>query len=217
MGFRPRFKRNQVEEAVIATLEDDPDAAGPSLRIRMKRLFDADRELSLDEPGSATIQYAFFSDDAPGSGVEVWFSPYEACAVLIALRILAHGWPQSTVVRVMRRVRKDLENEHRRIMEQDAKRTFDREALEREASPGVIFTGITDPVFLAITAAENLAKPRRGLKGFAVCRRQDRLMEFILKEMPVGMVTTSLELSNAAHRLAANLAQTQPSRRGRMG
>jgi hypothetical protein len=42
-------------------------------------------------------------------------------------------------------------------------------------------------------------------------------MEFILKEMPVGMVTTSLELSNAAHRLAANLAQTQPSRRGRAG
>ena len=33
-------------------------------------------------------------------------------------------------------------------------------------------------------------------------------MEFILKDMPVGMVTTST--SNAGHRLAANLAQTQP-------
>ena len=217
MGFRPQFKRNQVEEAVIATLEGDPNAAGSSLRICMKRLFDADRELSLDEPGSAPIQYAFFSDDAPGSGVEVWFSPYEAFAILIALRILAHGWPQSTVVRVMRRVRKDLEKEHRRIMEQDAERLFDDETLGRVASPGLMSTGSTDPVFLAITAAESLAKPRRGLKGFAVCRGQDRLMEFILKKMPVGMVTTSLELSNAAHRLAANLAQTQPSRRGRMG
>jgi hypothetical protein len=217
MGFCQRFKRNQVEEAVIATLAGDHNATGPSLRIRMKRLFDADRELSLEEPGSATIQYAFFSDDAPGSGVEVWFSPYEAFAILIALRILAHGWPQSTVVRIMRRVRKDLENEHRRIMEQGAEGMFSGKALEQEASPGLIFTESTDPVFLAITAAESLAKPRRGLKGFAVCRGQDRLMEFILKEMPVGMVTTSLELSNAAHRLAANLAQTQPSRRGRMG
>src|SRR5829696_8027949 len=219
MGFRPRFKRNQVEEAVIATLEDDPDAAGPSLRIRMKRLFDADRELSLDEPGSATIQYAFFSDDAPGSGVEVWFSPYEAFAILIALRILAHGWPQSTVVRVMRRVRKDLENEHRRIMEQDAGRLFEQEALRREARTRLVVTDSTDPVFLAITAAESLSRrePKRGLKGFAVCRGRDQLMDFILKDMPVGMVTTSLELSSAAHRLAANLGQTQPSRRGRAG
>jgi hypothetical protein len=117
----------------------------------------------------------------------------------------------------MRRVREDLENEHRRIMKQGAEGMFSGEALEQEASLGLIFTESTDPVFLAITAAESLAKPRRGLKGFAVCRGQDRLMEFILKEMPVGMVTTSLELSNAAHRLAANLAQTRPSRRGRMG
>src|SRR5215207_8611223 len=219
MGFRQRFKRNQVEEAVIATLKGDPDAAGPSLRIRMKRLFDADREQSLNELGSGTIQYAFFSDDAPGSGVEVWFSPYEAFAVLIALRILAHGWPQSTVVRMMRRVRKDLQNEHRRMMEQDPGRLFNQEALRREASPGLAFTGSTEPVFLAITAAESVDRrePKRGLKGFAVCRGRDRLMEFILKDMPVGMVTTSLELSNAAHRLAANLARTQPSRRGRAG
>jgi len=219
MGFRQRFKRNQVEEAVIATLKVDPDADGPGLRIRMKRLFDADRELIAGQRGSGAVRYAFYSADAPGSGVEVWFSPYEAFAVLIALRILAHGWPQSTVVRIMRRVRKDLENEHRRIMEQDAGRLFEQEALRREARTGLVVTDSTDPVFLAITAAESLSRrePKRGLKGFAVCRGRDQLMDFILKDMPVGMVTTSLELSSAAHRLAANLGQTQPSRRGRAG
>ena len=219
MGFRQRFKRNQVEEAVIATLKADPDADGPSLRIRMKRLFDADRELSADQHGSGAVRYAFYSDDAPGSGVEVWISAYEAFAVLVALRILAHGWPQSTVVRIMRRVRKDLENEHRDIMQKDVRRLFDQEALRREARPGLMVANSTDPVFLAITAAESLSRreSKRALKGFALCRGRERLMEFILKDMPVGMVTTSLELSNAAHRLAANLARTQPSRRGRAG
>src|SRR3954468_3454773 len=181
MGLQ-RFKRNQVEAAVIATLKGDPDADGTDLRIRMKRLFDADRELSTDEHGSEAVRYAFYSDDAPGSGVEVWSSPYEAFAVLIALRILAHGWPQSTVVRIMRRVRKDLENEHRRIMEQDAGRLFDQEALRREARTGLVVTDSTDPVFLAITAAES-REPKRGLKGFAVCRGRDQLMDFILKDM----------------------------------
>ena len=80
----------------------------------------------------------------------------------------------------------------------------------------LIATGSTEPVFLAINAAESLnpRQPKRGLKGFAVCRGRDQLMDFILRDMPVGMVTTSLELTHAAHRLAANLDQTQPSRRG---
>src|SRR5215217_8219084 len=86
-----------------------------------------------------------------------------------------------TVVRIMRRVRKGLENEHRHIMEQDAGRLFDQEALRREASPGLASTGSTEPVFLAITAAESLnpRQPKRGLKGFAVCRGRDQLMDFI--------------------------------------
>jgi hypothetical protein len=42
-------------------------------------------------------------------------------------------------------------------------------------------------------------------------------MRFIVKEMPVGTATTSLELVNSAHQLAHHLAATQPSRRGRAG
>ena len=108
MGFQPAYKRNQVEEAILATVSGDGRGAnGPDLRVRMKRLLDADRLLSREEKSADPegASYAFYSGDAPGSGVEVWFSPYEAFALQIALRLLGHGWPQGTVVRLMREVR----------------------------------------------------------------------------------------------------------------
>ena len=130
MGFEVAFKRNQVEQAILAMLGgDNRDADAPDLRVRMKRLLDADRLLGRDKKSSDPdrASYAFYSGEAPGSGVEVWFSSYEAFALQIALRLLAHGWPQGTVVRLLRQVRQDLETEHRRILEQDPSVLFDRE------------------------------------------------------------------------------------------
>jgi hypothetical protein len=212
MGRKERYKRNQVEAAVIATLQGNADADGPDLRVRIKRLLDADRNLP-PEHASEEGRYAFFSGESPGSGVEVWFSAYEAFALLLGLRILAHGWPQGSAVRILRRVRKDLEDAHRRIRAQDPAALFDPVTVRRQGKPGVISTGSAAPVFLAITSAEGA----RDLKGFAVCDGQQELMKFILKVMPIGLATTSLELTGSAHRLARQLAQTQPRRRGRAG
>ena len=214
-----RFKRNQVEEAVIATLRGNPDADAADLRIRMKRLLDTDRLLEREEDGRERGSYAFYSDEAPGSGKEVWFSAYEAFAIVIGLRILAHGWPQATVVRVMRQVRRDLEIEHSRTMAQDPAVLFDQKEVRRRAGEGEPFTGNIDPVFLAITAPERPDRTdgEREPHGFAIRRGRSELMKFILEEMPVGMVTTTLELANSAHRLAQSLARTKPSRRGRGG
>jgi predicted DNA-binding transcriptional regulator YafY len=53
--------------------------------------------------------------------VEVWFSEYEAFALLNGLRLMAHGWPQGVAVTLMRRVRSELEKQHARILNQDLK------------------------------------------------------------------------------------------------
>ena len=63
-------------------------------------------------------QYAFYSEDAPGKGVEILFSEYEAFAVHLGLRLLAHGWPQTFVVSVLRKERAALKSQHRRILKQ---------------------------------------------------------------------------------------------------
>jgi len=218
MGYQSAFKRNQVEQAIITMLagtERQPD--GPNLRVRLKRLLDADRGLGrvpkAKDPERAS--YAFYSDEAPGSGVEVWFSSYEAFALLIALRLLAHGWPQGTVVLVMRKIRRELEAEHRRILAQDPSQLFDAQKVLGQAAEGKIGVGNTAPVFLAIASWEKFDGAHRQAQAFAIRRGQDDLMRFIIKEMPVGTATTSLELVNSAHLLKQHLAKTQPSRRGR--
>jgi hypothetical protein len=71
----PRFKRNQVEEAISRMV--DPTAEKPSadLLTRLKRLLDTDRSLGRNARSSdpEKAMYAFFSKDAAGSGFEVWF------------------------------------------------------------------------------------------------------------------------------------------------
>ena len=185
-----------------------------------KRLLDADRLLQPEiGSGSHEPSYAFYSNEAPGSGKEVWFSSYEAFALLVALRLLGHGWPQGTVVRLMRQVRRHLEAEHGRIVQQNPEMLFDQNEVRKRARPGMAFTNNIDPVFLAITEPERPggSDGERAPHAFAIRRGQDDLMKFILEEMPVGMVTTTLELVGSAHWLKQHLASTQPSRRGRAG
>ena len=81
---------------------------GPGLRLRtrIKRLLELDRALGR-EPRSQDAEeanFAFFSDKAPGTGADVWFSDYEAFALLSGLRMMEHGWPQGFAVSVMRRL-----------------------------------------------------------------------------------------------------------------
>ena len=68
-----QYKRNQVEEAVSGVLE--PKSHGPTseLRTRLKRLLETDRALGRTARSSdpELANYAFYSADPPGSGVEV--------------------------------------------------------------------------------------------------------------------------------------------------
>src|SRR5262249_26012544 len=135
------------------------------------------RKLRSKEPEEAN--FAFFSGEAPGTGADILFSEYEAFALLNALRIMGHGWPQGFAVAILRRVRRDLEREHARILMQDPDKLFDWEAIRAAARPGDIAVTNTDPVFLALVSKEEHAPDEtRTLRFSAVCRGYVKVSEF---------------------------------------
>lgn len=79
-----------------------------------------------------------FSARAPGTGADISFSEYVAFALLNALRIVGHGWPQGFAVSVSRRELADLEPKHARILKQDPVKLFDQQAIRANARDGDI-------------------------------------------------------------------------------
>jgi hypothetical protein len=216
----PGFKRNQVEEAISGVLEPQLEQPSPQLRTRLKRLLEADRALGCvpRAPDPERAHYAFYSADAPGSGVEVWFSEYEAFALLNGLRLMAHGWPQGVAVTLMRRVRSDLEQQHARILKQDPKILFDEEEIRRNAKEGDMAFDNIDPVLLTIVSKTGTTPDEQGgLRDCAVCRGPQVAMQFALKAGGGTGAYTLFDVVGAAHRLSRELARTEPRRRGRSG
>jgi len=205
------YKRNQIVQAIARLVQTDSAKPSSETRTRLKRLLETDRNLGRSKRSAdpERANFAFFTMDAPGRGVEIWFSGYEAFALLTGLRLLQHGWPQTSVVAVLRRVRPDLERHHARILRQDPAMQFDQEAIMRQAQSGNLVVHSTDPVFLVIQRREGSAD---GLISSTLCRAAE-LMGIILRE--AGIASTILELTAAAHILASELAKTRPTKRGR--
>ena len=108
------YKRSQLEAAITRLLNPGSNEPASELRTRIKRLLELDRNLGrkLRSQDAEEGSFAFFSEEAPGTGADISFSEYEAFALLNALSIMEHGWPQSFAVSIMRRVRPDLMKEH---------------------------------------------------------------------------------------------------------
>src|SRR6516225_6117162 len=194
------YKRNQVEEAISGVLGLQSTS---EVRTRLKRLLDTDRALgrSLRSNDPERANYAFYSADAPGSGVEVWFSAYETFALLNALRLMAHGLPQSFAVSVMRRMRLKLEQEHKWILRQDPKELFDQEKIRREARAGDMAFAVTEPVLLTIKSTWGV-RPDQETKpnACAIARGVNEAMNFLKDAGGIG-AATMFELAAVAHSL----------------
>ena len=164
-----QFKRNQVEAAISRVVGSGSAKPGSELRTRLKRLLETDRGLGRERVGrSGARESRLYGVDAPGRGVEIWFSGYEAFALLTGFRLMQHGWPQGFAVAVLRDVRPELEGHHERIVKQDPATLFDQQRIIREAKPGDIVVSNTDPVFLAITSKG--MQDRSGPVKAAICR-----------------------------------------------
>jgi hypothetical protein len=207
------YKRNQVEEAIAQLLEPESPEPSQGLRTRVKRLLEADR--ALQASAGADGAFAFFSAEPPGSGVEIWFSSYEAFALLTGLRLMAHGWPQGQAVSVMRSVRSALEEEHRRILLQDPKWLFDQEAIWKNARPGDHAFDNQDPVLLTIVSGAADRSGQGAPPVCKICRGPAAAHAFFQKVGSPSGALTMFELATSAHRLAGELAKTEPRSRGR--
>lgn len=211
-----RFKRNQVDGAIFRTLGAD-DARLGELQQRLKRLLVTDRRLGRRKSSKNPMggRYAFYSQDAPGSGVEVMFSEYEAFALLAGLMLLEQGMPQATVVTIMRQLRPDLEAAYRDSLKKGPRVLFDPTAMQAMAKPGL--TGdSTDPVFLAIVKFPGSARGEGKVRALlTVCRGHEELMTFIKKHSVPGTGATFFAFVGLMHQLATNLSKTFPVKRGR--
>jgi hypothetical protein len=213
----PRFKRNQIEQAISRVVDPTAEIPSADLLIRLKRLLDTDRSLGRNarstDPEKAT--YAFFSAAAAGSGVEVWFQEYEAFALVIGLRFLEHGFPQRKAVLALRSVRPLLEREHARTMQLDPKALFDQEAIRRAAQPGQLGVNNTAAVFLVVfsgTEDEKKIAEAKSITSLKVCRGDAEMMRAVKANLGLS---TIFEIVGTVHRLHHHLATTQPSQRGR--
>jgi hypothetical protein len=208
------FKRNQVQEAIANVLEPGSAKASPEIRTRLKRLLETDRSFGRNRrsPDPERSNFAFHSMDAPGRGLENWFTGYEAFALLTGLRLMLHGWPQGLAVAALRRVKSDLERHHARILQQDPRGLFDRHRIRKQAKPGALAVSNSEPVFLVINSKGE--KRYSGANPAAICRGQTELMHFI-KSWGPGQTWTVTELGTSIHALASALAKTVPRKRGR--
>jgi hypothetical protein len=206
------YKRNQVEEAIYRTLSAR-DKRIDELRFRLKRLLVTDRRLGTRAGSNREEKrnYAFYSARPPGSGVEVMFSGYEAFAILTAIILLEHGLPQLSVVKTMRLIRKQFEMAHVATMAKDPAKLFDEQEILKQALPGMIATDNTDPVFLVFAGLTGSSVDPHN-PAVAVCRRGE-LGKFF--GMHNGKATTFFDVVGLMHKLAVNLSQTTPSKRGR--
>jgi hypothetical protein len=211
-----QYKRNQVEEAIFRTL-GARDARVDELKFRLKRLLVTDRRLGRDPDSDeqGDQHYAFYSGDPPGSGTEVRFSAYEAFALLAAIMLLEHGLPQASVVNVMRQVRRRLEGAHARTLKKDRAQLFDPQALPRPEA-GMIVINNTHPVFLVLVGlTDSSAGNQKGGAAVGVCQGREEFAGFMRKHLVLGAGATFFELVGLMHKLADNLLQVPPTKRGR--
>jgi hypothetical protein len=205
------YKRNQVVEAIARVLQHGSTTLDPELRSRVKRLLEIDRgrgrnRLSKD-PEEA--HFAFYSVAMPGRGYENQFSEFEIFSLLTGLRLMGHGWPQSTVVALLRRLRPELEKHHARILRQPLPILSD-EQQRRVARPGDLAVANLDPLFAVIVSEQG----RKRSRSVALCRGQREVFGLFHKFGP-GYAFTLTEVATSIHTLSSALAQTQPRSRGR--
>ena len=211
------YKRNQIEEAIARIFVPNCEEPPSELRTRIKRLLDLDRSIGrkLRSKDAEEANFGFFSEEAPGTGAVISFSEYDAFALLNGLRIMGHRWPQGFAVSIMRRVRRDLEREHARILRQPPDKLFDQQAIRARARPGDIAVNNTDPVFLTLASkAQHAANEGQTAPLSAVCQGLKKVGEFS-RDVGASSVTM-FEVATLAHRLHQELMKTEPRRRGRV-
>jgi len=189
------YKRNQVIEAIKIALASD-NRMSRHIDTRLKRLLHADRLLGRNPRSKSREQstYAFFPSELAGSGNENLYSPFEAFAIFLGIRLLENGFPQRVVVRTLRSIRSELEAGLDAGWRLPGQNGGIRYYLTRLASEGVSSGDLAGTVNL--------------------CRGEPAVAR-LLKEAADGQIMTVIELTGALKRFKDAIEATLPAKRGR--
>lgn len=211
------YKRNQVEEAISRMMGEPSEKPSTELRTRIKRLLDADRDLGRQARSSDPIErnYAFYSKEAPGKGAEVHFSEYEAFALLEALKLMRHQWPQGFIVSMMREIRRELEKRHTIILNSNVDSLAVHGPTRQRISDSGSSDAVSDLKFMLIVSDAGVGQQASERPYVRFFNGENQAVGFQL-EKP-GRSCTWLDLISPARSLHKTLEQTLPRQRGRIG
>lgn len=114
------FSRGQMEWAIAqATGRTQSPNCEPrhDLKMKLKRLLDLDRKCGIDvlKPFPEFRCFAFIEGELPGKGFAISYTQYDAFSLLLGLHLLDTNVPQMAVVRLLRRIRAELQLEHKNL------------------------------------------------------------------------------------------------------
>jgi hypothetical protein len=211
-----RYKRSQIDQAITA-IEARRGTPAAVLSANVKRLLDFDRNPEARILHRASDTTAFFDGPPPGQGSEIAYRPFQAFALLIGVRLLGGGMPQSRVVLFLRDIRVDLEAAFARLAATDPtelRSELSGEALSEAIRDGKIVEKAADMTFLIALAGADAGPDEWELVGGHVgdvALVAERLATFSCH----GRVAIVLELTNAVHQLMDTLPRTTVRKRGR--
>lgn len=197
------FKRNQVEEAISRAIGERSAEPSSTLKTRLKRLLDVDRNLATE----SAPRFAFYAKTPGGKGAEIWFSFADACALFIGVRMLEHGWPQNFVVSSLRLIRSDLGRRHEAILRRPPQRPAPPQAGEME------FGGPTSDFLLVVSDIRTAGKKSSSEPYLRLFDSQTEAFAFQMEE--VGRSCSWFSLEGPARVLHEQLLTSLPRRRGR--
>ena len=105
------------------------------------------------KPWSEFRRFAFLEGGLPGKGLAISYTAYDAFALLLGLHLLGSNVPQMAVIRLLRRIRLELEREHERILRLSPERLAQsKHGLERRIKGGLLVEDPRKMVFLVLPA-----------------------------------------------------------------
>jgi hypothetical protein len=191
--------------------------------MKLKRLLDLDRKKGIDatQAWSEFRRFAFLEGGLPGKGLAISYTRYDAFALLLGLRLLGSNVPQMAAIRLLRRIRLELELEHRRILRLAPERLAQsKHGLERKIKDGLLVEDPRKMVFLALPAGAGAELFYRrsqdnSLELANIARSPAELVSVVAHLTRVSPPALVFELINPAHQLAWWLESAPLIRRGR--
>jgi hypothetical protein len=200
-----RYKRSQLEDAICKANRAERGPVRTRLLAKIKRLLDIDRALAPKRGAESRQRYAFFSEKRRGTGQEASFAEYEVFALDVALQLAMHGIQQTDIVEILRQLRPELEERHRKLLASP----FD---LKTPASPS---PGIGEQrSFLSVSAAGPSASfTTKDKFTAALLAGTTDWLNHVFSE--TGKAATIVELTFSPAELRDYLRVIEPRRKGR--